>query len=106
VKYMLEYKVRTAGLTYDQNFANEESLLTAFGQWKPEEGLTVHAFVGNLAGTGGYVLVEAAEPSVIQSFVSKFTFWNDIEVVPVVDVAEAVTTAAQSLAWARGASSS
>ena len=106
MKYVLEYKIRTAGLSHDQNFANLEALLTAFGQWKPEEGLTVHAFLGNLAGDGGYVLVEAAEPGTVQSFVSKFTYWNDIEVVPVVDVAEAVTTATQSLAWARAASSS
>lgn len=106
MKYVLEYKIRTAGLSHDQNFANQEALLTAFGQWKPEEGLTVHAFLGNLASDGGYVLVEAAEPGTVQSFVSKFTYWNDIEVVPVVDVAEAVTTATQSLAWARAASSS
>ena len=63
MKYVLEYKIRTAGLSHDQNFANQEALLTAFGQWKPEEGLTVHAFLGNLASDGGYVLVEAASPA-------------------------------------------
>ena len=99
---MIEYKIRTAGLSHDQNFANQEALINAFGKWKPEEGLTVHAFLGKL-DNGGYVLVEAAEPSVVQSFVSKFTHWNDIEVVPVVDVAEAVTAATESLAWARAA---
>jgi len=104
VKYMIEYDVRNAGLSHDQNFANFEALLNAFGKWKPEEGLTIHAFLANLAN-GGYVLVEAAEPSVVQSFVSKFIYWNDVEVIPVVDVAEAVTTATESLAWARAASS-
>ena len=104
VKYMIEYEVRNAGLSHDQNFANQEALINAFSKWKPEEGLTIHAFLGNLAN-GGYVLVEAAEPGVVQSFVSKFIYWNDVEVVPVVDVAEAVTTAAESLAWARAASS-
>jgi hypothetical protein len=105
VKYMIEYKIRTAGLSYEQNFASQEALVNAFARWKPEEGLTVHAFVGDLAANGGYVLVEAAEPGPVQSFVSKFTYWNDVEVVPVVDVAEAVTTATESLAWARAASS-
>jgi hypothetical protein len=104
VKYMLEYEVRTAGLSHDQNFANQEALLTAFGKWQPEEGLTIHAFLGNLAN-GGYVLVEAAEARVVQSFVSKFIYWNDIEIVPVIDIAETVGTAAESLAWARAASS-
>jgi hypothetical protein len=38
--------------------------------------LTVHAFVSNLAGNGGYVLVEASDPKVIVTFVSKYNFWN------------------------------
>jgi Domain of unknown function (DUF3303) len=104
VKYMIEYTVRAAGLSHDQNLTSQEALLKAFSKWQPEEGLTIHAFLGNLAN-GGYVLVEAAEPGLVQSFVSKFIYWNDVEVVPVVDVAEAVTTASESLAWARAASS-
>jgi hypothetical protein len=52
--------------------------------------LTVHAFVSNLAGNGGYVLAEASDPKVIVTFVSKYNFWNDVNVVPVVDVGEVV----------------
>jgi hypothetical protein len=99
---MVEYEVRAAGLSHDQNLANQEALVNAFSKWKPEEGLTVHAFLANL-NNGGYVLVEAAEPSVVLSFVSKFNYWNDVRVVPVVDIAEAVTAATESLAWARAA---
>lgn len=40
---MIEYKIRAAGLTHDQNFSNTEGLLNAFGKWKPEDGLTVQA---------------------------------------------------------------
>jgi hypothetical protein len=60
MKYLIEYTVRTAGLSFDQNFAGSEALLTAFSKWKPddEKGLTIHAFVSNLAGRGGYILVE------------------------------------------------
>jgi hypothetical protein len=101
---MIEFKIRTAGVTYDQNFAGSDALLSAFGKWKPEDGLTVHAFVSNLAGESGYVLVEATDPKVIVSFVSKYNFWNDIRVVPVLDIGEAVPIAAASLAWARSAS--
>ena len=106
MKYMIEYEIRAAGLTHDQNFACSEGLLNAFGKWKPEDGLTVHAFVSNLAGNGGYVLVEASDPKVIVTFVSKYNFWNDVNVVPVVDVSESVPIAAASLAWARSASKS
>jgi hypothetical protein len=104
VKYMLEYTIRAAGLTHAENFASAEALLTAFGKWKPEDGLTVHAFVSNLAGNGGYVLVEASDPKVIVSFVSKYNFWNDVNVVPVIDVGEAVPVTAASLGWAQSAS--
>jgi hypothetical protein len=106
MKYMLEYTIRTGGLTYEQGFANSQALLNAFGKWKPEEGLTVHAFVSNLAGIGGYVLVETNDPKVVTSFVSKYNFWNDIDIVPVIDVGEVVPINAASLGWARTASKS
>ena len=44
--------------------------------------MTVNAFVSNLAGNGGYVLVEASDPKVIVAFVSKYNFWNDVNVCP------------------------
>ncbi len=102
MKYMIEYTIRHAGLSHDQNLANQEALLKAFGKWTPEEGLTIHAFVGNLHD-GGYVLVEAADPGVVGSFVAKFTAWNDVEVVPVIDIAEVVGYVTESLAWDRAA---
>jgi hypothetical protein len=104
MKYMIDYKIRSAGLTHEQNFTTTDALLTAFSKWKPEDGLTVHAFVSNLAGDAGYCLVEANDPKVILSFVSKYNYWNDCNVVPVVDVGDAVTVATGSLAWARSAS--
>ena len=62
MKYIIEYTVRTAGLSFDQNFAGSEALLTAFSKWKPddEKGLTIHAFVANLAGRGGITPLMAA----------------------------------------------
>jgi hypothetical protein len=105
MKYMIEYSVRTAGLSHNENFANQEALLHAFGKWQPEQGLTVHAFVSHLNSDSGYVLVEADDPKVIASFVSKYIYWNDVDVVPVVDVEEIVPINLASLAWARSASS-
>ncbi|MBR0801681.1 DUF3303 family protein [Bradyrhizobium jicamae] len=105
MKYKLEYTVRTAGLSHDQNLAGSQSLLTAFSRWKADEekGLTIHAFVANLSGRGGYVLVEANDPKIITTFVSKYYFWNDISVVPVIDIGESVPIIANSLAWAQSA---
>ena len=50
-------------------------------------------------------IVEADDPKVIASFVSKYIYWNDIDVVPVVDVEAIVPINLASLAWARSASS-
>ena len=58
----------------------------------------------NLSGNSGYVLVEANDPKVVYSFVSKFTFWNDIDVVPVIDIGEAVPITQSSVGWARSSS--
>ncbi|WP_456738318.1 MULTISPECIES: DUF3303 domain-containing protein [unclassified Bradyrhizobium] len=65
--------------------------------------MTIQAFVSNLMGDGGYVLVETNDPTVIVSFVSKFSYWTDAEVIPVIDVREAAATGAGSLEWARNA---
>jgi hypothetical protein len=106
MKYMIEYTFRSTGLSCDQNFAGTDRLLNAFGKWKPEDGLTIHAFLSNLSDSGGYVLVEASDPKTIVSFVSKYTYWMDINVVPVIDVGEVVPIAHASLGWARTASKS
>ncbi len=39
MKYMIEYKVRNAGLSHDQNLDNIEALLKVFCKWTPEDGL-------------------------------------------------------------------
>jgi len=102
MKYMIEWTVRSAGLTHEENLANQEALIKAFSQWTPEDGLTVHEFLSNL-GDGGYVLVEADDPKVVQAFGSKFFYWNDLTIVPVIDVADGVANASAALDWARNA---
>jgi hypothetical protein len=102
MKFIIEYTIRNSGLRYDENLANGEALLTAFGKWKPDEGLKIHAFVTTLAA-GGYVLVEADDLKSVASLTSKFTSWNDVKVVPVFDVSESMPIAVASLAWARSA---
>jgi hypothetical protein len=89
MKYMIEWTVRTQ---------------TTFSKWKPEKGLTVLAFVGNVAGRSGYVLVEASDPEIVASFATKFGYWNDIDVVPVIDIGDLVAISAPNIAWARAAS--
>jgi hypothetical protein len=104
MKFMIEYQIRSAGLTYEQSIANGQALLTAFSKWKPEDGLKVHAFLGKVSASAGYVLVEAEDAKAVQSFVTKFSYWNDVTVVPVTDIGDSVAIAHASLAWAQTAS--
>jgi hypothetical protein len=53
--------------------------------------------------SGGYILLEATDPVALDSFLSKFVYWNEIKVVPVIDIADGVATATESLAWVRNA---
>jgi hypothetical protein len=103
MKYMIEYTIRHAGKTHEENRNDTQTLTTAFTKWKPEDGLTIHAFVSKLSNSGGYVLVEANDPKTVSSFVSKFLVWNDCEVVPVMEVADSVQIGEASRAWVANA---
>lgn len=103
MKFMIEYSIRSAGLNAEQSLANIQALLTAFSKWKPEEGLKVHAFLGKVAGLGGYALVEADDANVVQSFLAKFNAWNDMQVIPVTDVSDSVKVSHAALQWTQNA---
>ena len=102
MKYMIEWEVRRDGSPIEQTLANQDALSKAYARWQPEEGLTIHAFVYNMSA-GGYIFLEADDPSVVNSFVTKFVYWNEIKVVPVIDIADGVTAGTESLAWVRKA---
>ena len=106
MKYMCEYTIRTTGLSFDQNIAGGAALLTAFSKWKPEEekGLTIHAFVSDLAGRGGFILVETNDPKAVTAFATKYNYWNDVKITPVIEVGEMVPISASSLEWAKRSS--
>ena len=89
-----------------RNSYRSSSVMPRAEKWTPEEGLTVHAFPSSLEGNAGYVLVEASDPKVVTSFLTKYNFWNDIHVVPVIDTAGVVPIVATSVPWAWSASKS
>jgi hypothetical protein len=107
MKYMIEWTFRTTGLTHEQTLAGEEALTNAFSKWKKaggEEGFNILAHVSNIDQTGGYLLVEVSDHKVIASVLSKFLYWNDHKVVPVIDVDESVQIAQSAVSWALSAS--
>ena len=90
----------------DRAEAKAQGVSNGVSKWKPEEekGLTIHAFVSDLAGRGGFILVETNDPKAITAFAAKYNYWNDVKITPVLDVGEVVPTSASALDWARKAS--
>jgi hypothetical protein len=99
MKYVIEYKLRRDGLSYEQTEENLETLLKAFSKWQPEDGLKVLSFLAAVEGSGGYVIVETSDPKALTTFIQKFVAWNDIKVIPVIEVAESAEIARQTAAW-------
>ena len=100
--YMIEYSVRTSGLPDKDVFANSAALLAAFARWKPPAGVTILTHVMKLGCNGGWIFAKADDPKLIAGSVSPFTFWDAIEVHPVLDITDAIPIAQASLTWAQG----
>ena len=99
MKYMIEYKFRLEGLSFENYLKSDAALLAVFNQWAPEEGFNILAFVHTLENDGGYLHCEVKDPKTVASFVSKFIPWMTCKVVPVLDVEEVVAISAQSNEW-------
>jgi hypothetical protein len=73
-----------------ENEAGIRRALETFAKWTPAEGSTFHQFVGKLDGSGGFAVVETDNPMDLADAPSKFGFFAEYQIFPVVDIAEAV----------------
>ena len=104
MKFIIRFDIRRAGMKFEETLTHDSALLTAFSQWTPPDGFTIHQFVTTLVNDSGYLVVDATDSAVIHSVLFKFRVWDDFEVIPVVDVTpELVVTLNESLDWARDA---
>jgi hypothetical protein len=104
MKFVIKFIIRRSGLTFEECLAHDHALLAAFSKWTPPEGFTIQQFVTTLVNDCGYLIVEASDSAVILSALSKFRFFDDFEIIPVVDVnPDLVVTLNESIAWTRDA---
>ena len=103
MKYMIEYKIRLAGLNFEAYLESGTALIAVFNQWKPEKDFNILAFVHTLENDSGYVHCETSDPKTIASFVSKFAPWMSCKVVPVLDVEDLVQISTASNQWVEAA---
>jgi hypothetical protein len=102
MKMMVEWATRPAH-GYEYELSNREALLRTFGKWTPPDGITIHAFVVKLEAQAGYILVEFEDPKVMASFQLQFMPWNDVKIIPVLDVEDAVPLYDPAFRWSRTA---
>jgi Protein of unknown function (DUF3303) len=99
MQYVIRYTTRVSS-DAKTALANSKQLLQAFAAWKPPAGVTITTHVVRLALDGGFILAEAADPALIAAAASSLTFWQSVEVIPVIGILAAVPIAEASLAWA------
>jgi hypothetical protein len=88
-KYVVSWKLRLNG-TAKQNHEDGKKLTDTFAKWQAPGDETFHQFLGRIDGEGGYAVVETDNPASLMDAPSKFGTWLEFEVVPVVDIVDAV----------------
>ncbi|MEU2257976.1 DUF3303 family protein [Nocardia xishanensis] len=88
MKYVVSWTYRWNS-SASENEASMQRALDVFANWKPSAGMTFHQFVGRLDGRGGFAVVETDNPMELADGPSKFGFFADYEIYPVVEAAAA-----------------
>ncbi|WP_431965952.1 DUF3303 domain-containing protein [Nocardia sp. bgisy134] len=87
MKYVVSWTYRWNG-SAAENEAGMQRALDVFANWKPSPTTKYHQFVGRLDGRGGFAVVETDNPIDLADGPSKFGFFAEYEIYPVVEIAE------------------
>jgi Domain of unknown function (DUF3303) len=98
MKYLTSWTPRPGGSAAETEAAAKRAL-DAFAKWSPPDGVTMHQFLNRLDTGGGYAVVETDDPLLAAEAPAKFAPWFDFEVVPVVDIMDAIPTAQDAIAF-------
>jgi hypothetical protein len=101
--FQVNYTARAGGSAKE----NEESVRRAqalFAKWTPPAGMEIKSFYARADGRGGSVVIEANDVKVLLDGPAKFGAVNDFEIVPILDITEAVAVQNEALDWAKSIS--
>src|SRR5688500_3109112 len=96
--FQINYTTRAGGSAKE----NEESgkrALALFSKWEPPKGMEVKSFYACADGKGGTVMVETDDVKTLVDGPAKFGAVNDFDIVPMIDIGEAVPILTEALAW-------
>ena len=87
MKYVLQWTTRPGG-SAEENVASLQRSLEVLSKWTPST--TIHQFVARVDGGGGFAVGETDDPAALARDCAVFTPFLDLEVYPVLDVAQGV----------------
>jgi hypothetical protein len=96
--FQVNYTTRASGSAKE----NEETARrgqAVFAKWSPPAGMDVKSFYARADGRGGTVVLETDDVKVLLDGPAKFGFLNDFEVVPILDITDAVAVQNEALDW-------
>jgi hypothetical protein len=78
--------------------AEDKRVIDLFVKWKPPAGFTIKSHYGRADG-GGFLIVDAESAIAIYESNATWGAFLDFEVVPIVEIAEAVPVLQRVIAW-------
>ena len=96
--FQVNYTTRESGSARE----NEESgrrALALFSKWSPPAGMEIKSFLARADGRGGSIVLETDDVKVLLEGPAKFGGVNEFEIVPVLDITEAVPIYSEAIAW-------
>ena len=96
--FQVNYTTRSGG-SAKENVESAKRTLALFSKWSPPPGMEVKSFYARADGRGGTVVVETDDAKVLLDGPAKFGAINEFDIVPVVDIAEAVPILSEAIEW-------
>ena len=94
MKYVVAWTLR-------QNASEELQArgLQVFSKWSPSPAATFKEFLGRVDGRGGFAIVETDDPRAIAHDAAVFSAWFDMDVHPVMEIADIAQIGGEAVAF-------
>lgn len=101
MKYVMTWTTRSSGSSTENEAATRRAL-DLLSKWQPEQGTTIHQFVGRVDSEGGFAVIETGDVAQVLNATAKFAPYVQYQVYPVVDVADWVQAAHEGIGYRNG----
>ena len=82
-----------------ENKAAQKELLDLYAKWQPPAGMTIREFLTRCDAGGAFTVVETDNAADLIGVTSKFGYFADYQIYPVVEVADGVQAALEGFAF-------